>query len=184
MEQEAARSFPVEYAALGLLAESPMHGYELRERLHQALGALWHVATSQLYSVLHRLEERAWVEPQVQSTAGRPARTVYRVTPEGERALDRWLTRPVEHLRDMRVEFLAKVFFVRRHGADAVSRLVDRQIAALAALEAGLAARGRLEGADERFGRIVASFRRHRMRSMIEWLEKSRELLSGTEVER
>ena len=181
MEHRTPRSLPVEYAVLGLLHDAPMHGYELRQRFERGLGDLWHIATSRLYSVLHRMEERGWAHPHVEADSPRPSRTVYRITDLGEEALSAWLLEPVEHLRDMRVEFLAKVYFARRRGAGAVSTLVDRQKEVLLALEAGLAERNELESDDFGFERVAASFRRRRMQSMIEWLDESRDLLIGTE---
>lgn len=160
-----------------------MHGYELRERLERGLGELWRVATSQLYSVLHRLEREGWARPHVEARSARPSRTVYRITPEGAAVFARWVGAPVEHLRDVRVEFLAKVFFARRRGRTAVLDLIDRQVETLKALESGLASRGRIDSDDAGFGRIVSSFRSHRMQSMITWLEENRESLSETEDE-
>ncbi len=179
-----ARSLPVEFAALGILAEGPMHGYELRRRLGQGLGALWRIASSQLYAVLHRLEKRGWIHPRVESEGGRPSRTTYRVTANGERALATWLTTPVEHLRDMRVEFLAKVYFLRRRSFTAVSELVEAQIRTLEELESKLSRHKALESDDAGFGEISASFRKKRMRSMIEWLEENKDALRRTEESR
>jgi len=182
MESSAdPRSFPVHYAALGYLSEGPMHGYELRERLRRGLGGLWRIASSQLYSVLHRLEEHGWADPHVESDAARPARTVYRITPEGARAFDAWVAEPVAHPRDLRVEFLAKLYFLRRRSAEAARGLIDAQVGVLEEADAGLARRGALESDDAGFGEIAASFRRQRLRSTIEWLRESEALL--TEVE-
>ncbi|MFC2077899.1 PadR family transcriptional regulator [Candidatus Bipolaricaulota bacterium] len=179
-----ARSFPVEFAALGILAEGPMHGYELRRRLGEGLGALWRIASSQLYAVLHRLEKRGWIDPRVESEGGRPSRTVYAITAPGERALEGWLATPVEHLRDMRVEFFAKVYFLRRRSLAAVSELVEAQIRTLEELESKLSRRKALESDDAGFGEMSASFRKKRVRSMIEWLEENKDALRRTEESR
>ena len=78
-----SRGLAVEFAVLGLLIEAPMHGYELRDRLTAGLGALWRIASSQLYSVLHRLDEQGWVTCAVELPAAGPARNVYRATDAG-----------------------------------------------------------------------------------------------------
>ena len=87
---------------------------------------------------------------------------------------------PVKHLRDMRVEFLAKVYFLRRRSDAAVTALFEEQIGALEALDEGLARHGILESDDAQFGATVLSFRRKRMRSMIEWLQEEMDSMSET----
>ncbi len=42
-----------EYALLGLLAQSPAHGYELYQILSADLSQVWHISLSQAYSILN-----------------------------------------------------------------------------------------------------------------------------------
>jgi PadR family transcriptional regulator AphA len=49
------------------------------------------------------------------------------LTDEGRKAFTRWVRTPVQHGRDFRVEFLAKLFFAGRDGPGAVAVLVSRQ---------------------------------------------------------
>ncbi|CAB4713102.1 unannotated protein [freshwater metagenome] len=46
----------IELAVLGLLKEQPLHGYEIKKRLGETLGALWGVSYGSLYPALRRLE--------------------------------------------------------------------------------------------------------------------------------
>ena len=46
----------LDLAILGLLKEQPLHGYELRKRLGEALGSLWGISYGSLYPALRRLE--------------------------------------------------------------------------------------------------------------------------------
>ena len=177
----SGRSFAVDFAALGFFRERPMHGYELRDRLSQGLGALWRIASSQLYSVLHGLEGRGWIDSHVESDSGRPARTVYAITPAGTRAFEAWITSPVEHLRDVRVEFLAKIYFLRRLSPERIATFVDAQIRVLENLESKLSRRGRLQSDDVGLGEIAVSFRTKQTRSLIEWLKESECALEETE---
>lgn len=77
----------LEIAVLGLLNESPMHGYELRRRLNTALGAFRALSYGSLYPALRQLEGRGWITP-VQAAAGesgsRRARIVYQLTAAGK----------------------------------------------------------------------------------------------------
>src|SRR3954470_22661699 len=45
----------LEFAILGLLQQSPMHGYELRKELAQILGGLRSISFGSLYPALKRL---------------------------------------------------------------------------------------------------------------------------------
>lgn len=54
----------VRYAILGLLAQRPRHGYELRAAFEVVVGgdANWEVKPAQIYTTLERLEEAGLVE--------------------------------------------------------------------------------------------------------------------------
>lgn len=77
-----------EFALLGLLHEAPMHGYELRKRLHDLLGAFRAFSYGSLYPTLRRLQRAGLIveegpeEPAL--SWGRRARKVYKLTPEGK----------------------------------------------------------------------------------------------------
>ncbi|HJQ02286.1 MAG TPA: PadR family transcriptional regulator [Jatrophihabitans sp.] len=82
----------LEIAILGLLSESPMHGYELRKRLATLLGAFRAFSYGSLYPSLRRLAEAGWIdeqEPLEPASAGFGGRSkrgkrVYRLTAEGK----------------------------------------------------------------------------------------------------
>lgn len=78
----------VELAVLGLLHEAPMHGYELRKRLHDTLGAFRAFSCGTLYPTLRRMLRAGLIEeePDASHTRrwGSRARRVYRLTAEGK----------------------------------------------------------------------------------------------------
>jgi DNA-binding PadR family transcriptional regulator len=80
----------LEIAVLGLLNEAPMHGYELRKRLSNLLGAFRAFSYGSLYPTLRRLREAGWItEEAPDSVPGIPVRSrrgkrVYRLTAEGK----------------------------------------------------------------------------------------------------
>jgi DNA-binding PadR family transcriptional regulator len=183
MEYLGARGFPVEYAALGFLIEAPRHGYDLRRDLSAGLGALWHVALSQLYSVLHRLVEQGWAEVEVEPQEDRPSRRTYSPTEDGRRAFWQWAASPVTRPRDLRVVFLAKVYFLRRLRPDAVRGLIDAQRSQLCEALASLEERGAVTSDDRAVGAATRSFRVMQMKSAIRWLDTSRTLLESAKEE-
>ena len=68
----------LDMAVLGLLRESPMHGYELKQRLVD-LG-FWRISFGSVYPALRRLEKAEYIE--VSPGSGR--RKEYRLTAEGK----------------------------------------------------------------------------------------------------
>jgi DNA-binding PadR family transcriptional regulator len=83
-----------ELAVLGLLAEAPMHGYELRKRLTATLGTIRAFSFGSLYPTLRRLEAAGHVsteDPVVDADAvplsSRRSRVTYRITAEGKERL-------------------------------------------------------------------------------------------------
>ncbi|SIS00008.1 PadR family transcriptional regulator [Williamsia sterculiae] len=75
----------LELAILGLLLESPMHGYELRKRLTGLLGAFRAFSYGSLYPTLRRMQADGLIAEEVgpQGTLKRRARRVYRLTTDG-----------------------------------------------------------------------------------------------------
>lgn len=83
-----------ELAVLGLLAEAPMHGYELRKKLNSTLGSFRAFSFGSLYPTLRRAEEGGLVvtdQPVVDADAvpltSRRSRVVYRITADGKERL-------------------------------------------------------------------------------------------------
>jgi DNA-binding PadR family transcriptional regulator len=52
----------LELAVLGLLAEQPRHGYDLKKRLSETLGPLWGISFGSLYPALRRLERSGAIQ--------------------------------------------------------------------------------------------------------------------------
>ncbi|MCX4675782.1 helix-turn-helix transcriptional regulator [Streptomyces sp. NBC_01433] len=104
------RSGILEFAVLGLLRESPMHGYELRKRLNTSLGIFRAFSYGTLYPCLKTLVANGWLieEPgsapadlqpatgrtaaPASSLAGRRAKIVYRLTAEGKEHFEELLS--------------------------------------------------------------------------------------------
>ncbi len=75
----------LELAILGLLIESPMHGYELRKRLTGLLGAFRAFSYGSLYPALRRMQAEGLIAENA-APAGTPvrrARRVYQLTDAG-----------------------------------------------------------------------------------------------------
>jgi DNA-binding PadR family transcriptional regulator len=83
------RGETLELAVLGLLHESPMHGYELRKQLNVVLGWGRVLSYGSLYPALKKMLKAGWITEHVttpESGAGvsRRQRIVYELTPAGD----------------------------------------------------------------------------------------------------
>lgn len=122
-----------DHVCLAVVAEGPTHGWALVKLLAPDgdIGRIWALSRPLTYRSVDRLAEAGLIERE---DAGR--RTELRVTGRGRAATTRWLGSPVEHLRDLRTEFLLKITLHRRLGTP-VDQLVAAQRTALApAIEA------------------------------------------------
>jgi DNA-binding PadR family transcriptional regulator len=90
----------LDFAILGLLHETAMHGYELRKQLTAKLGAIRAaISYGSLYPTLRRLQsdglitEGAPAEAPVPPLTSRRGRVVYRITAEGKERFQELLLR-------------------------------------------------------------------------------------------
>jgi PadR family transcriptional regulator AphA len=167
----------MELALLGFLRDEPMHAYEMHHQLHQAeaLGLVWRIKQSQLYALLARLEEVGYLTTVTTPQETRPARKMMHLTPEGRAAFEEWRVTPVQHGRELRQEFLAKLYFAQQEGASTVETLVEAQRAASHTMLAAL--RARAEAAKEPYARLVFEFRCSQVEATFAWLDRCLALL-------
>ena len=172
------RGFPVEFAALGFLIEKPLHGYALRARIAEGLGPLWQVASSQLYQVLHRLEERGYVIRSSDTPSAGPSKTVYHVTAAGMAVFWDWAQEPVHTMRTVRVEFAAKLYFLRRLKLKTVAVLIDRQLGVLEEMEERVTSERKKGSDDSTLNATWLTFQTATINNFYRWLTTHRTKLS------
>jgi DNA-binding PadR family transcriptional regulator len=122
----------VRNAILGLLAQKPRHGYELRAAFSAVVGgANWDVKPAQIYTTLERLQESGLVQTKSDLGEGRePDRRIYAITRDGRGALKEWFADgvPTEHQRD---EFFVKLMIGLVSGEADPSKIIQTQRARL-----------------------------------------------------
>jgi DNA-binding PadR family transcriptional regulator len=123
----------VRHAILGLLAQRPRHGYDLRAAFEAVVGGdkNWEVKPAQIYTTLERLEEVGMVRCTSDLGEGdEPSRRVYAITSQGSQALHEWFASGVtpEHQRD---EFFVKLMIGLASGEADPARLIQTQRAHL-----------------------------------------------------
>ena len=168
------RSGILEFAVLGLLRESPMHGYELRKRLNTSLGVFRAFSYGTLYPCLKTLVANGWLIEEPGNTAedapaplaGRRAKIVYRLTAEGKEHFEELLSQTGPDAYEDE-HFAARFAFFGRTPQDVRMRVLE----------------GRRSRLEERLEKMRASLARTRERLDDYTLELQRHGMESVERE-
>ena len=76
-----------ELAVLTLLAQRPLHGYEIAKQIEEQTRGVLRFDMASLYPMLYRFERKAWVKAEWQTIANGRRRRCYRLTPLGRKQL-------------------------------------------------------------------------------------------------
>jgi DNA-binding PadR family transcriptional regulator len=165
-----------DYALLGLLMLGPRHGYELAPYFANdgTLGLVCTLGVSRLYALLHALEELGLVHAESSVISGGPPRKVFSLTDAGREAFEQWLVQPIRRLRQIRQDFLLKLYFSRQLPGSDTAALMERQLAASRAVADELAVQVEAEGPAS-FAALVYGSRLATARATIVWLEGERD---------
>ena len=171
----------LEHALLGLLREQPMHAYEMYLQLQRTeqLGLVWHLKQGNLYALLASLEADGYLVSSTEPQGTRPPRKMLRLTPQGEASFAQWLATPVEHGRDFRQEFLAKLYFATHNGSGTVSDLVVRQQDECRRWLDDLHVKGARQSTDRPFEQLVRRFRAGQIEATLHWLDECAEVFAA-----
>ena len=168
---------PTEYVVLGSLMTGARHGYEIMQFLASALDATWRLSTRQLYVLLKRLEQEGCLQSASETQESRPTKRVFRLRNKGRKDFLQWLNRPVEHIRDFRMEFLCKRFFFDHLSLPGAHELVEAQIRVLEKLLGGIR-KGSANNKDG-FKRLVYSFKERNAEGLLSWLVEEARPFAG-----
>jgi len=165
---------------LGLLAESPKHGYDILSYFGDVahLGRIWKLSTSQIYNVLKRLEAQGTVIGDQIITENAPPRTRYTLTDDGILTLEEWLDEPYPSpsVRKIRVEFLSRLY-VTYHLNRSPNAIIQRQ------RQACIAELARLQGENTSVEIGIEGLVRHftiaQLQAIVPWLNQCDQLFSG-----
>src|SRR5215216_7911334 len=143
-----------------------------------------------VYHHLKKLERLGWVSAVPKAEPGRPARRMFALSSSGRAELGRWLAEPVAHTREIRLDFLVKLYLALLLEPALAVRLVEEQRDLCARLVESLANRLRSVQVEEdedpvtaRFGDMVLDMRLAQTRAALAWLDRvGRE--AATAVER
>jgi DNA-binding PadR family transcriptional regulator len=159
----------IELAILGLLKGQPMHGYQLNRELSEQLGGLWRVSYGSLYPSLRRLERQGAITSE-QGTGAR-RKTVYAITPEGERLFLELLEETPQENQTEDARFRVRLAFFRYLPPETRVRLLERRRQALETRLADVKAHLRDDaGTTDDYQRALLDHARAGTESDIAWL--------------
>ena len=107
---------PTARVILGMLKLGIATGYDIKKAIDTSTRFFWGASFGQIYPELHRLSDAGLIKGKA-DPRGQVKRTIYSLTPKGERALHDWLTDSESFTFEMRDESLLRLFF-----GDALSR--------------------------------------------------------------
>lgn len=160
---------PQEYVVLGFLMNQERHGYEIYQYFSSGLGSIWYAGKSQVYALLKRLETTGQVVSTRQEQDVRPAKKIYAITDKGRKTLQDWIQKPVDKIRDLRLELLAKLFFMKELRLSGIPELIEKQI--VICREQLDSLRNQAEIVADDFQRLVLDFRISQINAVLSWLQ-------------
>jgi PadR family transcriptional regulator AphA len=131
MPRKKSELSAAEYAILGLLYQQPMHGYQIAQELapNRGLGLICPLGLSNVYFLLGNLERRNLIAVDHRQQDVYPPKTILKATAAGKRAFQSWIWKPVSRLREVRLDFPLKLYFLGQEDVESILRLLDGQIA-------------------------------------------------------
>ena len=169
-----------EYAVLGLLRQRPAYGYELQRRLSggRGLARVCPVEPAMVYAILKSLSGLELIDGEWDRSAY-PPRAVYAATAEGDAEFQRWLRRPVARMREVRLDFLVKLYFALEEDTDLAAELVSDQINACGSYGVAID-RELAEYAPDSFDAIALTSKASAARITGEWLMQCQQAIMSS----
>ena len=169
-----------DYVILGLLAEQPLSGYQIKKIIDIRFSFFWSESFGQIFPALKMLASEGLVEECPQEPSGGRATRTYQLTPTGKAALVAWLGQPVEK-ESLRLEILLKTYFSGYAAPEAMLTHLSafeeshaRQLHILGLFQEELL---RIPDEDENHGDIlrVIDFGQKVNRAYLDWCRETRE---------
>jgi DNA-binding PadR family transcriptional regulator len=174
----------LEFAILGLLQQSSMHGYELRKQLAQLLGGLRSISYGSLYPALRRMQAAGLVstdEPgrgdllpaDAPALTGRRGKVIYTITAEGKERFHELVSQTGPEAYDDEGLFGIRLAFFRDTAADVRLRILEGRRRTVERQREGL--RTSMARTRERLDRYTLELQRHGLESVdreVRWLSE------------
>jgi len=158
-------------ALLSFFIEKPNYGYDVYKYLSNetTFFKVWHLKRSQFYSFLERLFIENYLSHEIVEGQQYPDRRIFSLTPIGLQMLKAWTVTPVEHGREMRQDFLVKLFILQSYFPSRINELVQNQ--RMICQQWKIDQEQQLISESDQFQKLLIIYRKMQIQSMIEWLD-------------
>lgn len=123
---------------LGLIKESPKHGYEIKMRIKEILSLFAGVDLKSIYYPLQVLEKQGLIAKKINREGRRPERFVYTLTPKGENRFNELLSRSFLDFKRPQFSLDLSLYFLNYLKPDIVRRRLRARQLILKKLSRGL----------------------------------------------
>lgn len=119
----------MDFLLLGIIDRKPTHAYDLYKQLtsSEELKTLWTFRQSRLYAVLEKIERNGLISTTIQENAALPVRKICTLTESGKAVFEEWLHSPVDHMNELRSDFLGKLYFLNERPQEERQHVIDLQ---------------------------------------------------------
>lgn len=127
-----------ELLLLGLLKESPKHGYEVKKKIKEILSIFAGVDLKSIYYPLRVLEKKGLLVKRANKQGKRPQRYVYELTPKGEARFKEMLTHSFLNFKRPQFSLDLSLYFLHYLKPDIVKRRLRARLQVLTRLSISL----------------------------------------------
>jgi len=123
---------------LGLLKESPKHGYEIKKKIKEILSLFAGVDLKSIYYPLRVLEKKGLVTKKISKAGRRPERFVYCLTSKGERRFEELLTESFLNFKRPQFSLDLSLYFLKYTKPGTAKRRLRGRMLVLKRISRGL----------------------------------------------
>ena len=166
----------MDYMLLGIIGQQPTHAYDLYRQLtgSEELKTLWTFRQSRLYAVLEKIEKNGMITTRIDPGSTLPVRKICTLTEEGKAVFETWLHSPVEHMNEIRSDFLGKLYFLKDRPGPERKAVIDAQIRQCEIWQERIEKQLDRNSDPNDYLHIIYSFRSEFIRSTLNWLRSLR----------
>jgi DNA-binding PadR family transcriptional regulator len=113
---------------LGLLKESPKHGYELKQIVDERMQQIAKITSGTVYYTLRRLEKQNFVSKKRQKSGKRPERNIYQITKKGKEKFFGLLHKSFFYEDRPYFVFNAGLYFMKYVDSNVVLEGIDKKL--------------------------------------------------------
>ena len=150
-----------------------MPSYDLYRQLtdSEELKTVWTFRQSRLYAVLDKIEKNGLITTHIDNETSLPVRKICTLTEEGKRTFEVWLHSPVSHIKEIRSDFLGKLYFLNQRPRSERDQVITDQVRCCKDWQKTAEQKLTQHPDPDEYLHMVYSFRIEFIRSSIRWLE-------------